>query len=390
MNLIMFDVDGTLYRAETSFFPAVSDFAARYGFPAPDENFLRGFIGQNGAEWRSWLEGLNLGKPVDQLAAEFDVIERERVVQGGELYPGTESVLRTLAEAGWVLGVCSNASAWYPELILTKADVRDMFRIIRVPSHPDETKTMMLCEVWNETHPERCAMVGDRESDMQAAYAAGFAAIGASYGWAPEELGRADVRIDDIRELPAALERCWTPEVRTARRTAAAPAPQPEPVVAAPAPAPAAASAPAAQEPVQAAAVVTVPPAPAVAPPEVAREAALAAAKHTGPAPEAPAAASQPAVVPATPPHEPSSAPPGQPVEPRPAATPVVPAPAPQPVAPMPATTPVTPTPAATPVAPTPAAVHPAEPAHTPVAPTPAPPERRSWNPFRRRDDKPR
>jgi HAD superfamily hydrolase (TIGR01549 family) len=357
MKLIMFDVDGTLYRTETSFFPAVSDFAARYGFPAPDENFLRGFIGQNGREWRSWLEGLNLGKPVDQLAAEFDMIERERVAQGGELYPGTESVLRTLAEAGWVLGICSNASAWYPELILTKADVRDLFRIIRVPSHPDETKTMMLCEVWNETHPERCAMVGDRESDMQAAFAAGFAAIGASYGWAPEELGRADVRIDDIRELPAALERCWTPEVRAARRGAAAPASQPEPVAAAPVPAPA----PAAQEPVQAA-VVTAPPAPAVTPPEVAEEQAPAAAGPAGPPLEAPAAA--PVSTPPAPAAAPTEAP--KPVHVEPPASPS-------------------------------AGTHPAAPAAQPQpAPKPAPPaprqeppapQRRSWNPFRRHDD---
>ena len=371
MKLIMFDVDGTLYRTETSFFPAVSDFAARYGFPAPDENFLRGFIGQNGREWRSWLEGLNLGKPVDQLAAEFDMIERERVAQGGELYPGTESVLRTLAETGWVLGICSNASAWYPELILTKADVRDLFRIIRVPSHPDETKTMMLCEVWNETHPERCAMVGDRESDMQAAFAAGFAAIGASYGWAPEELGRADVRIDDICELPAALERCWTPEVRAARRAAAAPASQPEPVAAAPAPAPA----PAAQEPVQAA-VVTAPPAPAVTPPEVAEEQAPAAAGPAGPPLEAPAAAPLP-----TPEREAPSA-----------AAPVSTPPAPA-AAPTEAPKPVHVEPPASPSAGT----HPAAPAAQPQpAPKPAPPvprqeppapQRRSWNPFRRHDD---
>ena len=34
MKLVMFDLDGTLYRTETSFFPAVRRFADRYGFAA--------------------------------------------------------------------------------------------------------------------------------------------------------------------------------------------------------------------------------------------------------------------------------------------------------------------------------------------------------------------
>jgi phosphoglycolate phosphatase-like HAD superfamily hydrolase len=70
----------------------------------------------------------------------------------------------------------------------------------------------MLCEVWNELRPERCAMVGDRADDMQAARAGGFFAIGAAYGWAPEELGLADIHIHDIAEVPTALTRHWSLE----------------------------------------------------------------------------------------------------------------------------------------------------------------------------------
>jgi len=88
MNLIMFDMDGTLFRTETSFFPSVREFASRHAFPAPDEEFLRGFIGQNGTEWLAWLDQLNLDKPVPELAAEFDLLEQEYVRAQGELYPG--------------------------------------------------------------------------------------------------------------------------------------------------------------------------------------------------------------------------------------------------------------------------------------------------------------
>jgi len=212
MNLIMFDMDGTLFRTETSFFPAVREFAGRHAFPVPDWEFLRSFIGQSGNEWRAWLEQLQLGTSTQELASEFDLLEQEYVKTQGELYPGTTDVLRALALDGWKLGVCSNAPPWYPETILTRAGARDLFTVVRVPRRPDQTKAMMLCEVWNELRPERCAMVGDRADDMQAALAGGYFAIGAVYGWAPEELDLADVRIHDIAEIPMALARHWSQE----------------------------------------------------------------------------------------------------------------------------------------------------------------------------------
>lgn len=212
MNLIMFDMDGTLFRTETSFFPAVREFAGRHAFPVPDEEFLRGFIGQSGSEWRAWLEELQLGTSTQELASEFDLLEQEYVKTQGELYPGTTDVLRALALDEWKLGVCSNAPAWYPDMILTRAGVRDLFDLVRVPKRSGETKPVMLCEVWNELRPEQCAMVGDRADDMQAAHAGGYFAIGAVYGWAPEELALADVCIHDIAEIPTALARHWSQE----------------------------------------------------------------------------------------------------------------------------------------------------------------------------------
>lgn len=205
MKLIMFDMDGTLYRTETSFFPAVQEFAAHHAFPAPDEEFLRGFIGQSGIEWRAWVEQLHLGQPINESLEEFNTLEKRFVQEKGRLYEGAVDMLRGLVSDGWRLGICSNAPAWYPEVILTGAGVHDLFILIRVPRRPEETKSMMLCEVWNELHPEQCVMVGDRADDMQAAHAAGFLAMGAAYGWAPDELDHADVRIHDIAEVPAAL-----------------------------------------------------------------------------------------------------------------------------------------------------------------------------------------
>jgi len=212
MNLIMFDMDGTLYRTETSFFPAVHDFAGKYGFSQPSDDFLRGFIGKTGEEWKAWVESLHLGKPTNELDQEFDALERHYVNTQGQLYPGVLDVLRTLAANDWHLGICSNAPPWYPELILTNAGVRDLFDLVRVPKRSGETKPVMLCEVWNELRPEQCAMVGDRADDMQAALAGGYFAIGAVYGWAPEELAFADVRIHDIAEIPMALARHWFQE----------------------------------------------------------------------------------------------------------------------------------------------------------------------------------
>jgi len=343
MNLIMFDMDGTLFRTETSFFPSVREFASRHAFPAPDEEFLHGFIGQNGTEWRAWLGQLNLDKPVPELAAEFDLLEQEYVRAQGELYPGATEVLRTLASDDWKLGICSNAPAWYPDAILTRAGVRELFTVIRVPVRPDQTKTMMLCDVWNELHPEHCAMVGDRADDMQAAYAGGYFAIGAAYGWAPEELERADVRIHDIADVPAALAGHWPHmgEVKSASTPTATPSVASEPARSTP-------EQPIPQRTEGPVGPTEVPPVPAPTP------ASQPAVPTPAPLPK------RPPVTPAQPISQPST-PQVQVVPPAPSA------PRPAPVQPL----------TAPPLAPTP-------------SPQPAPAERRSWNPFRRRDDKQR
>ncbi|MCX6085190.1 MAG: HAD hydrolase-like protein [Caldiserica bacterium] len=380
MNLIMFDMDGTLFRTETSFFPSVREFASRHAFPVPDEAFLRSFIGQSGSEWRAWLEQLQLGTPTQELASEFDLLEQEYVKTQGELYPGTTDVLRALALDGWKLGVCSNAPGWYPETILTRAGVRDLFSMVRVPSRPDQTKTMMLCDVWNELHPERCAMVGDRADDMQAAYAGGYFAIGAAYGWAPEELELADVRIHDIAEIPMALALHWLPgnEPAIAR----------PPVFVAPAPVVSAAPAPVILEVlVPQTSASQAPPAPSRVQEPVAAEPIVSAVMpEEAVAPVVNAPVSMPPVEAAPPLHAPVAV-----VEPVAPVYPVAPQvqPSPEPPSAAPAvTTPVKPV--AMPPVPEPQRTKPEPFTPRPAEPTLAPAERRSWNPFRRHEDKPR
>jgi phosphoglycolate phosphatase len=388
MNLIMFDMDGTLFRTETSFFPSVREFASRHAFPAPDEEFLRSFIGQSGSEWRAWLEQLHLDKSTQELASEFDLLEQEYVKTQGELYPGTTDVLRALALDGWKLGVCSNAPGWYPETILTRAGVRDLFTVIRVPARRDQTKAMMLCEVWNEFHPDQCAMVGDRADDMRAAYAGGYFAIGAAYGWAPEELELADIRIHDIAEIPTALAHHWSQEGETESASIPATA-APAPVVSA-APAPVVSAAPA---PVVSAAPVPVVVPPAPSPQLPVAQAPKATAKVQEPLPAEP-------MVPVLLPEETPSKMVDMPSEtaPRPAAeTPAIARSVASPVQTY--TEPSVKAPAVVasvePVVTPPAPVAPLR--STPEAVTPRPAEappaaanRRSWNPFRRHEDKPR
>jgi len=378
MNLIMFDMDGTLFRTETSFFPSVREFASRHAFPMPDEAFLRSFIGQSGNEWRAWLEQLQLGTSTQELSSEFDLLEQEYVKTQGELYPGATDVLRALALDGWKLGVCSNAPSWYPEMILTKAGVRDLFSVIRVPARPDQTKTMMLCDVWNELHPERCAMVGDRADDMQAAYAGGYFAIGAAYGWAPKELELADVRIHDIAEIPTALTLHWLPasEPEIAR----------PPVVVAPAPVVPAAPAPVILEaPVPQTPAIQAPPAPPeVQEPLFAEPVVSVVLPEETVAPVVEVPTSMPPVETIPPIQVPATA--VAPVLPvQPVAPPAQPSPEPPSTAPV-FTAPVKPV--AIPPVPEPQRTKPEPVTPHPAEPAPAPAEKRSWNPFRRREGK--
>lgn len=205
--LVVFDMDGTLYKSETSFFKAVKLFLHRHSLPQVREDFLRGFIGATMNDFKIWFESLKIDQPIEKTVKEFDDLELECVKSTGQLYENAVEVIRELKEKSSVIGICSNGQDWYVNAILEKFRLTKYIDHVKTPDLKGESKAVMLKELMNAVRPISAFMVGDRFYDINGAREAGFISIGANYGYGGKEMLEADHRIDSLAELGELISR---------------------------------------------------------------------------------------------------------------------------------------------------------------------------------------
>ncbi|MBN2364149.1 HAD family hydrolase [candidate division WOR-3 bacterium] len=204
--LAVFDMDGTLYRSDASFIPAVKSLLSNNGLEVPADDFLFSFIGEPDSVFIDWLAKLSSNGNADSLYNEFQRSELNMVRERGELYDGVLSLLDWLKENGFTLAVCSNATKVYIDTVLEKFRLTELFSAVRVPAG-SESKKKMLKEISDQFSPEIGFMVGDRIHDMQAAFENGFAFIGALYGFGRKEIETAENCAESPFEIKPIFEK---------------------------------------------------------------------------------------------------------------------------------------------------------------------------------------
>ncbi|MBN1149943.1 HAD family hydrolase [candidate division WOR-3 bacterium] len=185
LNMAVFDMDGTLYRSETSFIEAVKTVLSNNRLETPPEEFLFSFIGEPDSVFAKWLEDIsNPGKALE-LYDEFQTRELEMVREKGELYEGVLPLLYGLKD--FTLAICSNATDIYIKTVVEKFKIDKLFSALRVPVR-GESKKQMLRDLEGEFKPSGKFMVGDRYHDMAAAEENGFVFVAALYGYGRDEI----------------------------------------------------------------------------------------------------------------------------------------------------------------------------------------------------------
>ena len=201
-TLLIFDLDGTLYRTETSFAPAVAQILRTFSLPVPPDEALYAFIGEPFDVFVEWLERLTHPANRDKLCEMFTEAELRFVRDCGALYPGVRDTLARLRDRGCRLTLCTNAGALYAKTVLSACGIENLFRTIRYRRTNDGTKSEMVAELTKQTAYSRAFVIGDRYHDLLAGRRAGCTVIGAGYGYArPGELAAADHLISSFAEL---------------------------------------------------------------------------------------------------------------------------------------------------------------------------------------------
>jgi len=188
--LVIFDLDGTLYKTEEVSVPALKKAFSKFGIELTEEDILQQF----GEPTDKIIRNLTPeGKKdrFDEIKKEIAKNEAEMIPMKGELYLDVKKMLKDLKELGCDLAVCSNGREDYIKIVLSTTSIDDIF--LSIKSYTDgKSKSDHIKELLEEYEPDAAAMVGDRYHDIEAAEEADILSIGARYGYGGDEVLEAD------------------------------------------------------------------------------------------------------------------------------------------------------------------------------------------------------
>ncbi len=198
---VIFDLDGTLTRSEEGIWNCVRHAADRMGFPQPDADTLRKFVGPP----LMYSFQTYMGMSEEQARAAVTAY-RERYTRVGlfenRVYPGIRRLLRTLRREGWYIGIATGKPQDSSERIIEHFGLARYFdRIVGPDGVTNRSeKDWLIRHALPECYDEAW-MVGDRCFDIEGGRSVGIHTVGVGYGYGSEE------------ELRAAGCEAWVPTV---------------------------------------------------------------------------------------------------------------------------------------------------------------------------------
>lgn len=208
---IVFDLDGTLADTAADIREALVRALATEGLPPVDLASVRLMIG-GGPRLLviRALERLCVDDDADLVARLTDRFHVEYLAQHNHLsrlFPGVEQGLARMKSAGLKLGICSNKPDDLCRLLVGSYDLQKNVDVVLgsgtgLPRKPDPAPLLHVIEQLGAS-PATALYVGDSETDVRAARAAGVAVVLVSYGYTlrrASQLG-ADAVVDSILEL---------------------------------------------------------------------------------------------------------------------------------------------------------------------------------------------
>ncbi|CAM5766877.1 HAD-IA family hydrolase [Bosea minatitlanensis] len=217
MDLIIFDLDGTLINSEAIILGAQYETFRRCGRVHPGREAGLGIVGLTLDIAMAQLAGLDA--PDDRLTQTYrEVFGAMRAQAQADpaldepLFSGVAETLARLRRVpGLKLGIATGKSRQGAEFIVARHGWQGLFDTIQsADDAPSKPHPGMILNAMAETGAaaERTAMVGDSSFDIEMAVAAGVVPVAASWGFQPVErlvaLG-ARHRLAAMAELPGAL-----------------------------------------------------------------------------------------------------------------------------------------------------------------------------------------
>lgn len=212
-DMILIDVDGTLVDSVPDLAWCVDAMMRELGLPERGEAAVRQWVG-NGVPRlveRALVNDLN-GMPdkalYDKAYPIFLDLYADNTAKRSRLYPGVQEGLDDLQAAGFRLGCVTNKAEQFTLPLLRDLGLAERFEIViagdTLPKKKPDPLPLLHAAEHMGARPENCLMLGDSQSDVKAARAAGFHIVCMSYGYNHGEDIRdshPDAVIDSMTEL---------------------------------------------------------------------------------------------------------------------------------------------------------------------------------------------
>lgn len=189
--VVLFDLDGTLVDSASDIAEAVNRLLVELGHDTVDEAMVRSWIGDGAGQLISQaLRHAGDTRDVAAVMPRFMVHYGDCLLLDPQLYPGVESTLQTLRDAGVRMAVCTNKPAQYVPPLLEAMGIDGYFDAVLGAGDLPERKPhplplLHLAERFG-VDITQCLMVGDSAADAGAAIAAGAPLVLAAYGYRRE------------------------------------------------------------------------------------------------------------------------------------------------------------------------------------------------------------
>lgn len=210
VRTVLLDVDGTLVDSAPTIVEHLAAALAEVGFPVPDDELLRRFVGP---PFETALPELGLTQ--EQTAAAIVAYRRSYDAVAATVtpvYPGIPALLERLREEGMRLVTATSKPEELARKIIAGTGLAGYFDLVGGADHVSGRvgKAAVVGSVLERLrldparHP--VVLVGDRHHDVEGGAAHGVPTIGVGWGYAePGELAGARRIAADLEELAAVL-----------------------------------------------------------------------------------------------------------------------------------------------------------------------------------------